>query len=174
MAESNSKKYISILDLRWNGDLPKDLGKDYDKIAYSIRPEFNFFIENISKSLSDNLDWWIEGPASRNIFSSPLFHYCCSLKLLEDLDFQKKIPKLILVDSKEFQRIINDWFYNRKIKVEIQQLPKINESNLKKYFGWILRPVKSSLKLLKLYLITRGISSINDINIRAKPIILIE
>ena len=123
--KSMNDKYV--LDLRWHGKLPENLGKTFDEIAYLIRSEFNVFIEKVSHPLSDNLDWWIEGPASRNIYSSPLFHYCCSLVLLEELEIQNKIPKSILVDSRALYNIISTWISEKGIKVDIIKLAKINE-----------------------------------------------
>ena len=96
-------------------------------------------------NLSNNLDWWIEGPASRNYFSSPLFHYCCSFVLLEKLATQKKIPKRVIVDSKAFCKILKTWINDNGYNLQVFQRPRIDETLIKFYFGGILRTLNSSL-----------------------------
>ena len=91
MTEKSTMNNKDLLDLRWNGKLPENYGQIFNEIAYLIRKEFVELIEQLSSNMSNNLDWWVEGPASRNYFSSPLFHYCCSLVLLEKLEAEKKI-----------------------------------------------------------------------------------
>ena len=85
MTEKSSMNNKDLLDLRWNGKLPENYGQIFNEIAYLIRKEFIELIEQLSSNMSNNLDWWVEGPASRNYFSSPLFHYCCSLIFIENV-----------------------------------------------------------------------------------------
>ena len=138
----------NVLDLRWKGKLPENYGKVFDEIAYLIRKEFIEFISEVSSSMNNNLDWWVEGPASRNFFSSPLFHYCCSLVLLDKLASQKNLSRLILVDSKAFYALIKTWSRDNDLNLEVNLQSRIDESLIKNYFGGILRPIKSSIKLL--------------------------
>ena len=162
------------LDLRWHGKLPIDLGQTFDEIAYQIRRDFNLLIDQASLNLSNNLDWWIEGPASRNYFSSPLFHYCCSFVLLEKLATQKKIPKRVIVDSKAFCKILKTWINDNGYNLQVFQRPRIDETLIKFYFGGILRTLKSSLKLFLSFMATRNIRiSYKKINI-SQPLILID
>ena len=146
----------NVLDLRWHGKLPENYGKVFDEIAYLIRKEFIEFISEVSSSMNNNLDWWVEGPASRNYFSSPLFHYCCSLVLLDKLASQNNLSRSILVDSKAFYALVKSWSRDNDLNLEVHLLSRIDESLIKKYFGSMLRPIKSSIKLLLLFLATRN------------------
>ena len=164
----------AVLDLRWHGKLPDNYGQVFDEIAYLIRKEFIELIEQVSSSMNNNLDWWIEGPASRNFFSSPLFHYCCSLVLLDKLASQKNLSRLILVDSKAFYALVKAWSRDNDLNLEVQLLSRIDESLIKKYFGGILRPIKSSIKLMLLFLATRNNSGHAELTNNSQPLILID
>ena len=99
-------KMSDQLDLRYRGHLASKYISLFNKIANEIRQDFTDLIEDISEAHKDNLDWWVSSPASRNIYSSPLFHYCCCLILLQGLlDNNKPIPE-ILTDSKAFKSIL--------------------------------------------------------------------
>ena len=164
----------AVLDLRWHGKLPDNYGQVFDEIAYHIRKEFIELIEQVSSSMNNNLDWWIEGPASRNFFSSPLFHYCCSLVLLDKLASQKNLSRLIIVDSKAFYALVKTWSRDNGLNLEVHLLSRIDESLIKKYFGGILRPIKSSIKLLLLFLATRKNSGHAELTNNSQPLILID
>ena len=73
-------KYMKeILDIRFNSMLNSDISLLFNKISHEKRADFNEFVTSISKPNIKNLDWWVQGPASRNTYSSPLFHYYCVL-----------------------------------------------------------------------------------------------
>jgi len=163
-----------VLDLRWHGKLPENYGKVFDEIAYLIRKEFIEFISEVSSSMNNNLDWWVEGPASRNYFSSPLFHYCCSLVLLDKLASQNNLSRSILVDSKAFYALVKTWSSDNDLNLEVHLLSRIDESLIKKYFGSMLRPIKSSIKLLLLFLATRNNSGHAELTKITQPLILID
>ena len=78
-----------VLDIRFNGKLNPDLSLLFNKISYEKREEFNKLVASISRPNINNLDWWVQGPASRNTYSSPLFHYYCILFLLNHLIKEK-------------------------------------------------------------------------------------
>ena len=164
----------AVLDLRWHGKLPDNYGQVFDEIAYLIRKEFIELIEQVSSSMNNNLDWWVEGPASRNYFSSPLFHYCCSLVLLEKLASQNNLSRLILVDSRAFYSLVKTWSRDNDLNLEVHLLSRIDESLIKKYFGGILRPIKSSIKLLLLFLATRNNNGHAELTKISQPLILID
>ena len=165
---------VSVLDLRWHGKLPEKYGKTFDNIAYLIRNEFIDLIDQASSGLHDNLDWWIEGPASRNYFSSPLFHHCCSLALLEQLATQEELPKIVYVDSNAFYDVLQIWISGNGIKMEVRKLPKIGETLLLKFFGCILRPTKSAIKLLFQYAASRNYNEYNKLTKVSQSLILID
>ena len=159
--------------MRWHGKLPIDLGQTFDEIAYQIRRDFNLLIDQASLNLSNNLDWWIEGPASRNYFSSPLFHYCCSFCPLRKISNSKNSERVI-VDSKAFCKILKTWINDNGYNLQVFQRPRIDETLIKFYFGGILRTLNSSFKLFLSYMATRNNRiSYKKINI-SQPLILID
>ena len=73
------------VNLSVNARLSPKIALLYNEIALEVRQEFTNFIDELSQPHKENLDWWVAGPASRNTLASPLFHYYCSIKLLERL-----------------------------------------------------------------------------------------
>ena len=67
------------LDLRFNGNLDPALSPLFNEISYKLRGQFNDLVSEFTVLLKDNLDWLVEGPASRNTLASPFFHYYCCL-----------------------------------------------------------------------------------------------
>ena len=61
------------LDLRFRGDLNLEVVNIFNHIADSKRKAFTLLVDRLSSSSEGNLDWWVEGPASRNTLSSPFF-----------------------------------------------------------------------------------------------------
>ncbi len=98
---------MGVLDLRFNGKLEKKYALRINCIANELHNDFYIYIENISKPYEFNLDWWVEGSASRNNIASPLFHYCCSLMLVQELHKECNVSEII-VDSTIFYKIILD------------------------------------------------------------------
>ena len=105
-----------ILDIRFNSKLNSDISLLFNKISHEKRADFNEFITSISKPNVENLDWWVQGPASRNTYSSPLFHYYCVLFLLNHL-IQEKIFsfEVIIVNSLSFKEIVEELLSNSNI-----------------------------------------------------------
>ena len=106
-----------ILDIRFNGKLNSDISILFNKISHEKRADFNEFVTSISKPNMKNLDWWVQGPASRNTYSSPLFHYYCVIFLLNRL-IQEKIFSFdaIIVNSLSFKVIVEELLSNSNIK----------------------------------------------------------
>ena len=86
------------LDLRFNANLPSEVIPFFNKVSELNRNPFNEFIDSISRPLIDNIDWWSENVSSRNTYASPLFHYFCCVKLIDQLLKEKnlKIEDIIL------------------------------------------------------------------------------
>jgi hypothetical protein len=110
-----------MLDVRFNNKIDSNLILIYNEIAYNFRSEFNEIIKFYSKYNLNNIDWWVEGPASRNTLASPLFH---NLTVLLFLDYLLKNnllkSKLIIVDNIVMKKIIMQILHNNndnKIKV---------------------------------------------------------
>ena len=124
----------TILDIRFNGKLNEDITPLFNKISYQKRSDFNEFISLISRPHIKNLDWWVEGPASRNTYSSPLFHYYCSFFLLMYLTEHKDfLFDEILIDSSSFAVIIKELFTSLNIKNCKVSLESSYKSQLKRY-----------------------------------------
>lgn len=105
-----------ILDIRFNCKLNSDISLQFNKISHEKRADFNEFITSISKPNIENLDWWVQGPASRNTYSSPLFHYYCVLFLLNHLIQEKKFSfEEIIVNSLSFKVIVEELLSNSNV-----------------------------------------------------------
>ena len=91
----------------------------YNRIARRNRKAFTNFIGEISKYYKDNLDWWVSMPPSRHIYTSQLFHYYCSLILVRLLLKQKKSNLIIITDSKAFKYVLEKYFAQNKIVVDV-------------------------------------------------------
>lgn len=106
-----------ILDLSFNGKLNPEINQIFNIISFQNRNNFNEMVTILSNKHKDNLDWWVQGPASRNTFSSPFFHYYCSIVLVLHLIENKVfIPKEIIVDSTRLKGIIKNILYDFGIK----------------------------------------------------------
>ncbi|RJQ26452.1 hypothetical protein C4565_06850 [Candidatus Parcubacteria bacterium] len=91
----------------------------FNEIAVNIRKMFIDIIELISRHNKDSIDWWVSSPASRNIFASPLFHYCCCLALLQELIRTKYNFTEIVTDSKALKYIIEEYLDGQGIKSRV-------------------------------------------------------
>ena len=126
------------LDLRIQGKFSIQQATKIEQIAKSIRHSFTDFIRELSEPHKSNLDWWVEGPASRNTFSSPLFHYCCSLVLVQNYLDEKIYISEIIVDSRAFKQIVKDVLdnYGESTPVIFQNKRKKDlKTNLKSLLG---------------------------------------
>jgi glycosyltransferase involved in cell wall biosynthesis len=129
-----------ILDLRFNGKLSPKINQIFNRISYQNRSEFNDMVTVLSQPHKDNLDWWAQGPASRNTFSSPFFHYYCSIVLILNLIEDKLfIPKEIIVDSSKLKAIITNILDDFGIKhCKVRKYIDYNtfiKKRLKRYFS---------------------------------------
>ena len=96
-----------IIDISLNSILPPTVFDDLRRIIFNKSDEFNSLIGSVSETLSDNLDWWVEQPASRNTLQSPLYYRFCCLHLVNEMiQSGTKIEKVI-VDSPALFRAIN-------------------------------------------------------------------
>ena len=105
------------LDFRFNGKLNSEISYLFNKISNENRANFNEFVALISRPHTFDLDWWTEGPASRNTYSSPLFHYYCVLNLIIHLDKEFFFTfNEIIVDSPPFVLITEQLLNNLNIE----------------------------------------------------------
>ncbi len=105
------------LDLRFNGKLTPEISPIFNKLSCEHRGQFNDLVSVMSLPYKDSLDWWVQGPASRNTFASPFFHYYCCLyfvrHLIEDGSF--KFAEVV-VDSRILKELIEKILRDRGIE----------------------------------------------------------
>lgn len=129
----------------------------FNQIAVDIRKNFTDTIESVSRQHVKNLDWWFSSPASRNTFSSTLFHYCCCLVLLQELIRANEPIDEIVTDSRAFKKILENYLadcgFSRRIT--------LSGMSLKQCLKEIVRPVYVMLGLplnyILLFFAARGI-----------------
>jgi hypothetical protein len=99
----------ATLDLRFDGRLPHGLSAVFEDISYNCRSSFNEVVAGLSAAHTADLDWWVQGPASRNTLASPFFHYYCCLHLVRQLIQQGGFAfGTVIVDSRVMRRLIQD------------------------------------------------------------------
>jgi hypothetical protein len=161
-----------ILDIRFNSKLNSDISLLFSKISHKKRADFNEFITSISKPHLKNLDWWVQGPASRNTYSSPLFHYYCVLFLIHHLIQEKRFLFTgVIVNSLSFKLIVEELLSNSNInncKVYSKYSFKdILKQIIKKRFLLFYLLFKKCFQLLVVRIISSN-------NIPDKPLVLID
>jgi hypothetical protein len=76
-------------------------------------------IESVSEPYADNLDWWVESPASRNLITSGLYYNLCCIQFfketieLEDIGY-------VLVESLELKKILESVVTLKQIEVNVR------------------------------------------------------
>ena len=104
------------LDFRFKGNFDPEIAVIFNQISYDFRTDFNKIVSTLSSPFIGNLDWWVEGPASRNTFASPFYHNLCCLLLVEYLIKNKMFYfSKVLVDSRALQIILIKLFKNFNI-----------------------------------------------------------
>ena len=75
------------IDLSIGAKLSSPMSIKIDEVAKETRKDFTEIISILSQSkgLRNNIDWWVESPASRNTLASPLFYYLCGIRLIDRL-----------------------------------------------------------------------------------------
>jgi hypothetical protein len=161
-----------VLDITFHGKLSSNISFKLNKIATEKRDEFNEFISIISRPNIDNLDWWVEGPASRNTYSSPLFHYFCVFYLLKKIIDTNKFNYVeIILDSSSFAKVVEDLLikseiFNCKVKVK-KSLPTSLKNLLKNFFLLYFLFIRKYYQILIARIFTSKLTS-------SKPIVLID
>lgn len=104
------------LDLRFNKSIDSTFVDMFDSVSFSNRDEFNNFIDSLSRPLLNNIDWWAQSPASRNTYTSPLFHYFCCYKFLQKLvNDRHSLTLEIILDSRELKLIFEEFLERSNI-----------------------------------------------------------
>jgi len=109
----------------------------YNQIAVNISKPFTDLIESISRQHAKSIEWWVSSPASRNTFASPLFNYCCSLALLQELIRANEPVNEIVTDSRAFKNILINYIASKGLnaRVALARLP------VKQRLKEIIRPI---------------------------------
>ena len=129
-------------------EFPNTVKKVFNKFYFDERKNFVYWVEEISKNFSDDIDWWISPPASRNLYSSDLYRNICILKTLKSLIKNYKFN--LTVDTFELKNLILDHFSSREIVVVVKK----NKKSLRKFF-YIFYIIKSISILLFQYFIIK-------------------
>ena len=163
------------LDLRFNKKISPDYAELFDDISFSLRERFNDFIDNLSRPLIDDIDWWAQNPASRNTYTSPLFHYFCSVSFfIEILKIQRHETSDILVDSKEL-KIIFDNLLKRNNRSDINIIYRPGRSlERKRLFKKLFYFQYFTLKRYIQYLLIRLFDDFSKDSLQANPITIID
>lgn len=113
------------LDFCFGGKLNKELVSLFNETALDIRQEFVDLIADLSRGNEGNIDWWVSSPASRNTLTSPFFHYCCCIALLQKLIRANESFTEIITDSRAFKKILEDYLAKQGInpRVILTRLP---------------------------------------------------
>lgn len=135
------------LDLGWGASLTGDVARDYDRLCTQLRTGFVQFLSQVSEPFADDIDWWLEGPASRNHILSPLFHQCVALCLLREYLEQDVPLTRVLVDSPGERRIVRH-LVNRARSQPIVVFRQPPLSRLLTRIRSMLSPFRSMARLL--------------------------
>ena len=110
------------IDLSIGAELPPSLWSEIDEVAKETRMEFTELISDISeaKNLKNNIDWWVESPASRNTLASPLFYYLCGMRLLDRLIKENYYISEITVDSFALKMILREFLLKKSVNIPVQ------------------------------------------------------
>lgn len=106
-------------------DYPKEIKKTFFHLNISNRKKFTKWISNISKNFSENFDWWLSPPASRNPLISDLHK---QITILETLNKVKNnfLSIEIVIHSNNFKKILKEWSKKQKIPLTVK-LKKKND-----------------------------------------------
>jgi len=166
---------LEKLDLRFHGKLSPEISCIFNKVSYDLRKDFNGFVSELSKPYINNLDWWVQGPASRNTFSSSFFHNYCCLHLLQYLIENNKFSfNEILVDSLAIKKIFANYLSDSNIHdCNICCNLTIKENTKKFVKRYFLIYILFARKIIQL-LIARITRKNSDNNIPSIPLVLID
>ena len=124
------------LDLGYKGKLDPEINVIFNNIAKQLRGPFTQMVSELSETIKGNIDWWVEGPASRNTLASPFFHYYCVLHLVDELFKKNYHISEIIVDSFALKKIIKKYIHVHEKSIPI----KFNGKRLKLYFKNFVNP----------------------------------
>ena len=144
---------LSRIDFTPEGERTGQIGKRYDDIAREIRQDYAVFIASVAGQMDSPLDWWLDGPATRNPIFSDLYHEVVCLLLLEQLSKEGKPPETVVVSHGAFAEAVRA-VTSRHGHTVVCELPSLAR-RLNQRFRALLSPWRSSLHLLMEWSIVR-------------------
>lgn len=126
-------------------DYPVEIRKIFFNLNIANRKRFTKWISDISKNFSENFDWWLSPPASRNPLISDLHKQVTILETLNKI--KKRFSSIeLIINSNNFRNILNVWSKNQKFSLKIKLKIKNNYLNNK------LIPLKTFLFYLAVFI----------------------
>jgi len=109
------------IDFSIGAELSSFISIKIDEIAKETRKDYTELISIVSQnnSLGNNIDWWVQSPASRNTIASPLFYYLCIIRLINRLINENHYISEIIVDSFALKIIIRDLVSKRSVRIPV-------------------------------------------------------
>ena len=162
------------LDLRINGHLDDLQSEIYNKFSSEIRSDFSDCIGSLLQDpRENNLDWWLEAPASRNPVFSRLFHEFVSLLTLKSLLEVGYKPDSIGVDSVEMSALVHGISKDHGLDPKIE-LPA-SFSQFITSLRSTLSPYRSMARLIMEWIVVRATGGFKTQNaVLGEPLILID
>lgn len=141
-----------VFDFSFPANIPREYVALYNQIAADSIEDFHRLVYTLSLSHGQSIDWWVEGPSSRNTYASPLYHYCCCIKMLEKLCMLGENIEEIRVDSARMKSIVKQ--YGKKCGLTIPVI-MTRQGFFKKIFRPFVAPLREIFFFLRLYRIAK-------------------
>lgn len=164
-----------VLDLRFHGEMPIEICPVFERVAHDSRAPFNEVVATLSLPHDDNVDWWVQGPASRNTLASPFFHnYCCLLLICHLMEEGAFDFPMVVVDGPAIARLIRSVltaYGDERCKVKVSRDLKTLAKRIKTRF--FSTPVLCARRLCQYY-VARSTRRPGDGLYSARPMVLID
>ncbi len=107
-------------------EYPKQIKNIYFKNYISQRKKFTDWIDNLNKDFSQDIDWWLLFPSSRNPNYSNLFHYICIIETIKQIKVKESIK---IINTHELLEDLIKKNISNKLKINV-----IKKKKIKNYF----------------------------------------
>jgi hypothetical protein len=172
---STASAVCAELDLRFNGRLEREISSVFNRLSYELRGPFNDLVTQLSLPHTASLDWWVEGPASRNTFASPFFHHYCCLHLVRHIvDRGQFAFDCVVVDSRALKGVLGGLLADAGVKqCRIEYAPGASVTWKKLLKRTIATPLLLARKLCQ-FLIARVTRDASRTTRPTDPVVLID
>jgi hypothetical protein len=117
-----------------------DITELHDRVAREIRSKHIQWIDQLNRRYGQEIEWWFNPIASRNIYVSNLFQYSCYLEILERIwKHGDAKPDLIFVETPALAAAIRKWAIHRGIEVQVNFAKPERFYQLSCYWSSLLR-----------------------------------